>query len=223
MTASQIGRVVAVCVVHELIPDRGGSLPLTAIDKRPLRGPVPVGRYGFRGDTQCDTANHGGLDQAVYVYAEEEAHRWAEELGYDVPPGRFGENLRTTGMAVTDAVVGEVWQIGEPGVGPLLEVRSPRVPCKTFAAWMDEPHWVKRFTLRGDIGSYFRVVETGEVAAGDPIEIVDRPGHGVTVRQVFEGRRGGHLEALQRLLDEGEDLDPVLVHEVSKQLRLAGT
>jgi MOSC domain-containing protein YiiM len=209
--------------VNQLIPDRGGSLPLTAIDKRALDGPVPVGRYGLQGDSQYDQEHHGGLDQAVYVYAQEEADRWADELGYAIPPGRFGENLRTEGIAVTDAVVGEWWQVGESGIGPLLEVRSPRVPCSTFQAWMDEQHWVKRFTVQGDIGTYFRVLETGVVCAGDPIEVTHRPAHGTTIRQVFEGRRGANLKALQRLLDEGEDLDPILVEEVSKHLRLAGT
>jgi MOSC domain-containing protein YiiM len=215
-------RVTDVCVVHELIPDRGGSLPLTAIDKRALDGAVSVGRYGLSGDSQYDQENHGGLDQAVYVYSTEEAARWAEELGYDIPPGRFGENLRTAGLAVTDAVVGETWQVGEPGIGPLLQVRSPRVPCSTFAGWMDEPRWVKRFTVQGDVGAYVRVLNAGEVTAGDRIEVMHRPEHAVTVRQVFESRRRMHLDAMGRLLAEGDDLDPVLVTEVRKTLELAG-
>jgi len=213
------GRIDAVCVVNALIPDANpNGLELTAIDKRPVTEPVRVGALGLEGDDQYDKRHHGGVDQAVYVYATEEADRWAAELGYDVAPGRFGENLRTLGLAVTDVVVGERWQVGEAGIGPVLEARSPRVPCATFQAWMHEPHWVKRFTERGDVGAYFRVLREGYVLAGDDVEVVHRPNHGVSIRQVFDSRLGRHLEAMRRLLDEGEDLDPKLVAEVSRRV-----
>lgn len=218
------GRLDAVCVMHALIPDRNPSgLELTAIDKRPVVEPVFVGSLGLAGDDQFDKRHHGGVNQAVYVYATEDAGRWSDELGYDVLPGRFGENLRTLGLAVTDAVVGERWQIGDPGVGPILEVRSPRVPCATFQAFFGEPHWVKRFTERGDVGTYFRVLREGDVLAGDEIDVIHRPSHGVTIRQVFEGRRGGHIEALQRLLAEGDDLDPVLIEHAEHEISLDAT
>jgi MOSC domain-containing protein YiiM len=213
------GRVDAVCVLHALIPDANPSgLDRTAIDKRPVVVPVRVESLGLEGDDQYDKRHHGGPDQAVYVYATEDAVRWGEELGYDVHPGQFGENLRTLGLAVTDSVVGERWQVGEPGMGPLLEARSPRVPCATFQAFMNEPHWVKRFTERGDVGTYFRVLQEGFVLAGDEVTVVHRPAHGVTVREVFEGRRGGHVEALRRLRAEGEDLVPALVHNLDRAI-----
>jgi MOSC domain-containing protein YiiM len=222
VTASLAGRIDAVCVMHALIPDRNPSgLDRTAIDKRPVVDPVFVGSLGLEGDDQYDKRHHGGVDQAVYVYATEEADRWGEELGYDVHPGQFGENLRTVGLAVSDVVVGERWQVGDPGVGPLLESRSPRVPCATFQAFIGEPHWVKRFTERGDVGAYFRVLVEGTVLAGDDVAVVHRPTHGVTIREVFEGRRGGHLEALQRLRAEGDDLDPNLVAQLDHEIELA--
>jgi MOSC domain-containing protein YiiM len=222
VTAPLTGRIDAVCVLNELIPDRNpNGLDRTAIDKRPVVVPVAVGPLGLEGDDQYDKQHHGGVDQAVYAYATEEAQRWAEELGYDVHPGQFGENLRTLGLAVTDTVVGERWQVGDEGVGPLLEARSPRVPCVTFQAWMDEPHWVKRFTERGDVGTYFRVLRGGTVLAGDDVTVVHRPAHGVTVRQVFEGARGGQLDALLVLRAEGEDLDPKLVYQLDREITLA--
>jgi MOSC domain-containing protein YiiM len=218
------GQVDAVCVMHALIPDRNPTgLELTAIDKRPVVEPVHVGLLGLDGDDQFDKKHHGGRDQAVYVYATEEAERWSTELGYAVHPGQFGENLRTLGLAVTDVVVGERWQIGDEGVGPLIESRSPRVPCATFQAWIDEPHWVKRFTDQGDVGAYFRVLREGTVLAGDDVTVVHRPAHGITIRQVFAGRRGGQVGALVRLLEEGEDLDPRLIDEVQRQIVLATT
>ena len=113
MTESSGGRIDSVCVMHALIPDRNPSgLEFTAIDNRPVLEPVHAGFLGLEGDDQFDKQHHGGLEQAVYVYATEEADRWSAELGYDVRPGQFGENLRTLGLAVTDVVVGERWQIG---------------------------------------------------------------------------------------------------------------
>lgn len=214
-------RIDAVCVTHALIPDRNPGGPgLTGIDKRPVVEPVHVGVLGLVGDEQYDKEHHGGIDQAVYAYSTEEAERWAAELRREVRPGEFGENLRTVGIAVTDAVIGERWQIGEPGVGPLLEVRSPRTPCATFQAFIEEPHWVKRFTERGDVGTYFKVLEEGDVVAGDEVEVVHRPSHGVTGREVFEGRRGGHFEALRRLRESGDDLDPYLVGHLDHEIAL---
>jgi MOSC domain-containing protein YiiM len=220
MSADPWGRLSAVCVVHAVIPDRGGDLDTTAIDKRPVDGAVPVGPLGVQGDTQIDVQNHGGIDQAVYAYAREDAAWWAGELGREVPPGTFGENFATEGIDVTGAVVGARWQVGQPGVGPVLRVRSPRVPCRTFQAWLDEPHWVRRFTEHGAPGAYLSVLQPGEVAAGDPIWVLDSPEHGTTIGEVFAGRRGD-LSRLRRLLDEGVDLDPSLVAHVERLLALA--
>ena len=100
--------VRTVNVVHEL---RDGYFHRTAIDKRPVSGPVAVGPLGLTGDEQVDRS-HGGRDRAVYVYADEDAAWWSEQLGRDIPPGRFGENLRTTGLDVTGARIGEQWRVG---------------------------------------------------------------------------------------------------------------
>jgi MOSC domain-containing protein YiiM len=214
------GWLHSVCRVHELIPDLGGSLDETAIDKRPILGSVHVGRLGVAGDHQVDVEHHGGVDKAVYAFAREDAAVWAEELGRDVPPGLFGENLATHGVDVTGAVIGERWQVGAPGFGPVLVVRMPRVPCTTFQAWVDEPHWVKRFTERGAPGAYLAVETEGVAAAGDRIQVLDRPEHGVTIGEVFVGRRGD-LARVRRLLDDRVDLAPSLVEALEKTLLLA--
>src|SRR5918997_737632 len=99
------GTLVAVCAVHQL-HDGHSRFGATAIDKRALDGPVEIGPRGVAGDRQCEP-KHGGRDQALYAYSREEAQRWAEELGFDIPPGTFGENLVISGMAGTDAVLGE--------------------------------------------------------------------------------------------------------------------
>jgi MOSC domain-containing protein YiiM len=182
MSTPASARVTAVCVVHEILPDSFGSVATTAIDKRPVTGPVRAEPLGLSGDTQCDTESHGGPDQAIYAYADEDADWWAERLQREIPPGLFGENLRTAGVDVTGAEIGEQWRIGD---GVLVEVAGPRIPCQTFAGRMDQPHWVKRFTDRGAPGAYLRVVVPGPISAGDLITVQHRPGHGVTLRDSF--------------------------------------
>jgi len=195
--------VEAVNVVHALIPDERGDLDRTAIDKRPVDGRVSVSApgesdVGLAGDQIYDRKHHGGPDQAVYAYAREDEDWWAAELDRSIAPGSFGENLTTHGLDVTGAVIGERWRIGDDGL--VLEVTAPRIPCKTFQGWMDEPHWVKRFTEHGAPGAYLRVVSPGTVGAGDAVALEHRPDHGVTVGDVFVIRRA-HADGLRRMID----------------------
>ena len=178
-------RITVVNVVFEILPDPYGEFSTTAIDKRPVGGRVDVDPLGVAGDTQCDTRNHGGRDQAAYAYADEDAAWWAEHLGRDVPPGLFGENLRTSDLDVTGAEIGERWRIGDGPAPLVVEVTMPRIPCQTFAHRMGEQHWVKRFTEHGAPGAYLRVITPGSVAAGDPVVVHRRPGHGVTIGDSF--------------------------------------
>jgi MOSC domain-containing protein YiiM len=166
------------------------TIKLTGIDKRPVEGPVMVtpprakgmGMVGLAGDRVYDVLNHGGPDQAVYAYAREDLDFWAAELGRPLPNGVFGENLTTEGADVNGALIGERWRIGTAVV---LEVSCPRIPCGTFEGWLAEAGWIKRFTLAAMPGAYFRVIEPGEIQAGDEIEIVHRPEHDVTLALTF--------------------------------------
>ncbi len=213
-------RIVSVNVVHAIIPDPLGDVGRTAIDKRPVDGPVLIQRLGPVGDTVLDRKYHGGRDQAVYAYAAEDLAVWAGELARDLAPGAFGENLTTSGLDVTGAVVGETWSVtSADGSEPvLLQVTAPRMPCVTFQAWMGEPHWVRRFTEHGAPGAYLRVLTEGPVAAGSAVEVLDRPAHGVTLGEVFQLRFADPAR-LRRLLAEGEDLHPPLVEAVADQVR----
>ncbi|MGV9713904.1 MOSC domain-containing protein [Gordonia sp. NPDC003424] len=206
------GRVLAVCVAtDDVVLDRVGA---SAIDKRAQSGRVRVGELGLITDHVCDTKHHGGADQALYAYSEPEARRWASDLGRDLPYGWFGENLRIDGMPVTDAVVGERWEIGDDGL--VVETTIPRVPCRTFAAWADEPQWVKRFLHRADTGSYLRVLHPGTVGEGDAVRVVHRPGHGVLVRHLLAGTEAD-ADALGELL-AGDDLAPKVRREADRKL-----
>ncbi|MBC7551644.1 MAG: MOSC domain-containing protein, partial [Cellulomonas sp.] len=179
-----MAQVTSVNVVHEVRPDAHNSAGRTAIDKRAVTGGVAVGAQGLAGDRQMDVEHHGGRDKAVYAYASEDVARWAAELGRDLTPGQFGENLTTSGLDVTGALVGERWRIGGPD-GVVVEVTQPRIPCATFKDWMGEARWVRRFTGHGAPGAYLRVVIEGTVTVGDEIEVVHRPGHGVSIGACF--------------------------------------
>ncbi|MET0725341.1 MAG: MOSC domain-containing protein [Leifsonia sp.] len=181
--------LLAACVVRELRRD-SGSVGVTAIDKAPVPGPVRVGPFGLRSDVQADRKYHGGLEQAVYAYAQEDAEYWSAELGRELAPGWFGENLRVSGLDVNGARIGERWRIGTDEKSVVLEVTGPRSPCQTFARWVggsDERGWVKRFSDAGRLGAYFRVVQRGRIAAGDPIEIIHTPETTLTVLGMYRG------------------------------------
>lgn len=181
-------RVLAVSVGRPQDKEWAG-IGRTSIDKRNVDEPVAVHVLGIEGDQVSDTEHHGGPHQAVYAYAREDLDFWAAELGQPIRNGQFGENLTTEGLDLTGMEVGTRLQVGG-AEGPLLEVAHVRTPCNDFKGWMGESGyepkaWVKRFTAEGRPGPYLRVVQPGTVAAGDPIEVVHRPGHGVTVRDMF--------------------------------------
>jgi MOSC domain-containing protein YiiM len=171
-------------------PNPWKGLRATGIDKRPVDGPVAViapgpkgtGMVGLAGDRVYDVRNHGGSDQAVYAYAREDLDRWEHELGRSLANGTFGENLTTAGVDVNGALIGERWRIG-PDV--VLEVSCPRIPCATFQGWLERDGWIKRFTQAVLPGPYLRVIEPGQIRGGDPVEIVQRPCHKVTVALAF--------------------------------------
>ncbi|MFF3243501.1 MOSC domain-containing protein [Streptomyces sp. NPDC002870] len=184
----------------------------TGIDKRPAAGAVRVtdpgpkgeGASGLAGDAVCDLRHHGGTDQAVYAFAREDLDFWERELGRPLANGAFGENLTTSGLDVSGARIGERWRIGGELV---LEVTSGRVPCRTFASWLGEKGWVRRFTQQGAPGAYLRVIEPGEIRAGDAIEIVHRPDHEVTVDLSFRADTTERT-LLPQVLAAGDALHP---------------
>lgn len=185
---------------------------LTGIDKRPVDGPVLVsapgpkgsGGSGLAGDAVCDLRHHGGDDQAVYAVAREDLDDWERKLGRRLTSGSFGENFTTQGIDVSGALIGERWRVGAHLV---LEVTSGRIPCRTFQGHMGEQGWVKRFTAKAAPGAYLRVIEPGEVRAGDPVRVAHRPDHGVTVSLEFRAMTTERA-LLPRLLPAYESLHP---------------
>jgi len=196
-------------------PIASKGIGVTGIDKRPATGPVQLRAPGPKrtglgsglvGDQLFDVQHHGGDDQAVYAYAREDLDWWQAELGgLALPGGCFGENLTTLDLDVNGALVGERWQVGDTVV---LQVTDPRIPCRTFADWMREQaavpgRWIKTFTQAARPGAYLRIVTPGRIRAGDPVTVVHRPDHDVTIEVLF---RALTLEPdlLPRLLEPAE-------------------
>ncbi|WP_461164752.1 MOSC domain-containing protein [Arthrobacter sp. R4-81] len=192
--------VLAVCRVHQLLQDEG-SVGVTAIDKRPVTGPVKVHKLGLHADIQASRVHHGGEDQALYAYSQADADYWTDQLQRELPPGIFGENLRVSGIETTGAIIGERWKIG---LDVEVEVTSPRTPCATFQRRMNEAQWVKRFAEAGKVGTYLRVLRTGTIRAGDHIHKLYVPTHGVTIGKWFSEPTVEDMEALRDADADGE-------------------
>jgi MOSC domain-containing protein YiiM len=187
----------------------------TGIGKSPVDGPVEVRAPGPKtsglgsglvGDFIGDRKHHGGDGQAVYAFAREDLDAWQGRLGRVLPSGFFGENLTTADLDVSEARLGERWRVGDDVV---LQVTTPRTPCSTFRGWVGEHGWLKMFTAEARPGAYLSVVTPGSIRAGDPIQVIHRPTHDVTISLAF---RALHTDRslLRRLLAAGGDLDPAL-------------
>ncbi len=178
---SRQGTVLSVNVGGIREFDYNGRPAVSAIWKSPVTGRVAARGVNLEGDDQADRDAHGGPDKAVYAYAVEDTRWWEEELGLELEFGQFGENLTTEGIDVTNALVGERWEIGST----ILEVSEPRVPCWRLGARMEDKRFPRRFTEALRPGTYFRISVEGDVGAGDEIQVIERPDHDLSIGDVF--------------------------------------
>ena len=180
------GQVVSVNVGRPRDLKIGGRVRPTGIFKEPQSGRVPVAGETVGNDVQMDRRHHGGRFKAVYAYAAEDLAWWSEELSIPLAPGTFGENLTCAGIEMESVLIGERWRIGSAEI----EATDPRIPCSTLASRMRTEFgvksFVKRFAQARKFGVYFLISQPGDVAAGDPIEILHRPDHGVTANAIGE-------------------------------------
>lgn len=176
-------------------PDPGGAGRVSGIDKRPTEhidvfapGPDYGDGSGVVGDVIGDSKHHGGAQKAVYAFAREELDFWWGELGRPgaFANGAFGENLTTVGVDLGELLINQRVRIGTAE----LEVSVVRQPCRTFAGWLGEKGWVKKFSERGLCGAYFRVAVPGRIAAGDEIHFLGTPDHDITMTTAFRAAQG---------------------------------
>jgi MOSC domain-containing protein YiiM len=170
----------------------------TGIRKRPVTNNVRINHRAVGTDTICDTENHGGPDQAVYVYSVDDYRWWGEQLGREVMPGTFGENLTISGLD-TELYIGDRLLIGDV----VLEATSPRIPCATLAAVMQDRNFGIKFRRAERPGTYFRVMNEGDVKVGDPVVLVETSQREVSVVELFRfAFELSHNEQdMQRFLD----------------------
>lgn len=172
-----------------------GRTVTSAIWKAPVAGRVAVAGVNFSGDDQADRRVHGGPDKAVYAYAAEDYAWWSDEMKTQLVPGIFGENVTTEGIDLGACVIGVRWHVGSA----VLEVAQPREPCFKLGMRMGDARFVERFEASHRPGAYLRIVEPGEIGAGDAIEIGEPPAHGFAISDFSGLRRGAPYEHLQRI------------------------
>ena len=170
----------------------------TGIFKMPSAEPVMITALGLEGDAIVDTENHGGLDQAVYVFTMPDYEWWSAHIERTLGPGTFGENLTISDLESATLNIGDRLRVGNV----LLEVTAPRIPCVTIAARMRDPKFVKKFRHAEKPGVYCRVIETGYVSADDPVDLIPYQGELVNVLEMFRSFYEQELSAdlLRRFL-----------------------
>ena len=171
------GTLLSLNVSEIAVVEHRGRPLTTGIFKRPVTGRRRVQGVNVVGDDQADRRVHGGVWKAVYAYASEDYAWWSEELGGEVPPGSFGENLTTKGIDINSARVGDRWSVGSV----VLEVGEPRMPCFKLGIAMGDPDFPDRFSTAGRPGTYLRILEEGEFGAGDAIEIEEFHGPSISI------------------------------------------
>lgn len=172
-------KITAVCIGAS--QKLAGKSYRSGIDKRAIGGPVMIDSLGLVGDKVCNRKHHGGPDQAILIEGERTLDWWRAELGRALPPGSFGENLVIAGLENADIAVGDRFVIGDV----VLEATAPRMPCATLAAWMDDPHLVKRFAQVGRPGIYARVIAGGFVEAGMDVALVPHAGERIPIPRMM--------------------------------------
>lgn len=154
-----------------------GKEVVTGICKRPVTGPLRLGKTGFDSDGVADLKHHGGEDKAACAYSIDHYPYWEELLGIALPNAPFGENLSLSGLDESAICIGDIFQAGTS----VLQVSQPRQPCATLAARYGRSDMVKLVVDSGRTGCYFRVLEEGVVETGDVLVPRERDRHGITV------------------------------------------
>jgi MOSC domain-containing protein YiiM len=159
---------------------------VTSIFKSPVEGRIPVRGHSLVGDRQADLSVHGGPNKAIYAYAFEHYAYWTAELQRELTPGCFGENLTTKGLLECEVQIGDHYRVGTA----VLKVTQPRMPCAKLALRFELPTMVKLFWKSGFSGVYFGVLEEGDIATGDAIELLERTPASVTIADVVHAYKG---------------------------------
>lgn len=197
-------QLISINIGKERTQQRKDYIETTGIYKMPVNEPVEIKTLGIEGDAICDTKNHGGPDQAIYVYGGADYVWWSNEIGRELTPGTFGDNLTISDLESALFNVGDYLHIGDI----TLQVTSPRIPCGTFATRMGDPQWVKKFRKAERPGLYCRVTKEGVVKAGDPVTVEKYTGETISILQMYRDHYEKSIteELIQRHLNAPIDI-----------------
>lgn len=172
---------------------------LSAIVKQPVSNAIELGEFGLAGNKVADVVHHGGRDKAVHLYPMEHYAYWQEKYPDSEvlkKPGAFGENFSCTGMTEDDLCLGDIFRVGQA----IIQCSHGRSPCWKLNHRLGKSDVLRTVIKTTKSGSYFRVLETGLVKAGDEIEQIERPFPKWPISQVFKlvvgGRHKGNREDL---------------------------
>lgn len=174
-------QLIGVNLGQERILQWRNRVERTGILKIPTPEPVKLTKLGLEGDVIVSKKHHGGPDQAVYVYGGADYQWWSEELGKEILPGTFGDNLTISNLESAEFNVGDYIHIGEV----TLQVTAARIPCGTFATCMEDSQWVKKFRYAERPGLYCRVIKEGVVQQGDAVSIEKYTGETISILQMY--------------------------------------
>ena len=174
-------KILSVNLGQERILQRKDRVEKTGIFKISTSGPVWLSMLGLQNDVIVSKKHHGGPDQAVYVYGMADYAWWTNELGRELAPSTFGENLTIEGLESAPFNIGDYLHTRDV----TLQVTAPRIPCNTFAARMEDPQWVKKFRHAERPGLYCRVIKEGFVQMGDTVSVEKYSGQTISILQMY--------------------------------------
>jgi len=176
-----------------------GNKVSTGIYNEPVEGRLKVRTLNIDGDKQADLTVHGGPDKAVYAYPSEHYPYWKEHYpNHKLGWGMFGENFTTEGLLEDQANIGDEYQIGSAK----FAITQPRMPCFKLAIKFESNDIIKKMFASAKCGIYFKVLEEGEVGAGDEIKLIKKDKNNVTIQDIMKtyGNEHKHKELLERAL-----------------------
>ena len=181
-------QILSINIGYKRTQQKGKELETTGIYKLPVQEPVEIKSLGIQTDFICDQKNHGGPDQAIYVYGMSDYAWWSKELGRELSAGTFGDNLTVSELESAGFNIGDRLQVGSV----ILEVTAPRIPCSTLAARMGDPQFIKKFRRAERPGLYCRVIQEGTVQAGDEVKVESFKGETISILQMFRDYYDNH-------------------------------
>ena len=197
-------QLISINIGKEQTQQHNDHIETTGIYKMSVSEAVEIKSLGIEEDTICDTKHHGGVDQAIYVYGGADYAWWSNELGKELAPGIFGDNLTISELESAQFNVGDYLHIGDI----TLQITSPRIPCRTFAWRMRDPQWMKKFRAAERPGLYCRVIKEGIVNTGNPVTVEKYAGEAVSILQMYRDHYESKMseETIRRYLNAPIDI-----------------